>query len=93
LEVGTCEIALSGSAMVYDSESGDAMSVSSNVLTINVKAAQTASSNAYLKSLKINPSVLSPEFNKNVFEYNTSVGYDTQNLIIDALPEDKKASV
>jgi hypothetical protein len=92
-QVGVCEIAIDGRAMVYDYDTGDDMPVSSNVLKINVKAPATASEDAYLQSLKINPSVLTPAFDKNVFDYSTSVGSDVNNLIIDALPEDKKATV
>lgn len=93
LKQGDVEIAFSGRAMVYDFETDDEMSVSSNVLTINVKAVQTASDNAYLKSLKMSPSGLVPEFDKNVFEYAMEVGSDVEKLIINALPEDEKATV
>ncbi|MDF2944589.1 MAG: hypothetical protein K0S01_3447, partial [Herbinix sp.] len=93
LQVGTSEISFSGPAMVSDFALEREMSVSSNVLTLEVKPTVTASSNANLKSLKINPSILEPIFDKNVFNYNVNVGYETENLIIDALPEDNKASV
>lgn len=93
LKQGKTEIAFSGRAMVYDFETSDEMSISSNVLTINVKAKQTASDNAYLKSLKISPSGLVPEFNKNVFEYGMEVASDVNQLVINALPEDEKATI
>lgn len=93
IKVGTCEIAFQGRAMVYDFESGLELPVSSTVLTINVKAQETASENAFLKTLKISPSQLEPEFDKNTFEYNTSVGYETEQLIINALTEDSNATV
>ena len=90
---GTVEISFSGRAMVYDFETSDEMSVSSNVLTMEVKAAATASDNACLKSLKISPAQLTPEFNKTVYEYTTEVASDVSKLVIDALPEDEKATV
>jgi hypothetical protein len=93
LEIGTCEVALMEPFMVYDYETGTEMPVSSNVLTVNVKAPVTASTNAKLKSLKISPSVLTPAFDKNTFTYSTTVGYETQRLIIDAEREDSKAIV
>lgn len=93
--VGICEISFSGGnqIMVYDSRDGIAMSVSSNTLTINVTAPETASSNTRLKELQINPSTLSPAFSPDVYEYSTEVGYDTEQLVIVALPEDEKSTV
>jgi hypothetical protein len=93
LQAGKCEIEFTGSIMVYDHESGLPMSISSKSLELDVKVAQTASVNANLKSLKISPAKLSPDFDKNTLEYSTSVGYDTAKLIVEALPEDEKATV
>ncbi len=91
--IGVCDIALMEPFMVYDYETEAGLPVSSNVLTVNVKAAVTASTNAYLSSLKINPASLSPEFNKNTFEYQANVSYDTEKLIINADREDEKSIV
>jgi hypothetical protein len=93
LEVGFCDISVSGKSRVSEFEKGLEMSVSSDILSINVKAAETASENALLESLKINPSVLTPVFDKNTFAYSANVGYEVNKLIIDALPEDSKATV
>jgi hypothetical protein len=93
LKVGNCEISFSGRAMVYDFDSDMEMSVSSNVLNLSVKAKNTASTNTYLKSLKTNPVDITPEFDKNNFEYNVSVDNTTEKLIITAVPEDEKANV
>lgn len=93
LKVGTTEISFSGRAMVYDYDTGREMPVSSNTLTIKVIPAETASTNAYLKSLKISPSKISPDFDKNVLEYTAAVDYNTEKLVIYAIPEDDKASV
>ena len=91
-QVGICKIEFSDRAIVYEL-SGDEMSVSSNTLSINVTAPVTASSNARLKDLKINPSVLSPEFKAETFEYSTEVDYLTDKLVIVAIPEDEKSKV
>jgi hypothetical protein len=91
-QVGICTIAFSDRAVVYEFE-GAEMSVSSNSLTINVVAPETASNNTKLKSLKISPSVLSPEFSTDTYEYSTQVDAVTEQLVIVALPEDEKASV
>ncbi|HHU72031.1 MAG TPA: hypothetical protein GXZ21_08365 [Clostridiales bacterium] len=90
---GTTEISFSGRAMVYDYDNGDEMPVSSNVLSIEVKPAETASDNALLKNLKISPTELTPEFKNDVYEYGTSVGSDIEQLVINAVPEDSKAVV
>ena len=79
--------------MVYDYETGMPMSVSSNILELEVKAAHTASDNASLASLKISPSQLNPAFDKNIYEYNTNVAYDVDKLVVVALPEDEKATI
>ncbi len=92
LKVGECNLAFDGQVMVYD-EAGDAMSVSSDTLTIKVKAPQTASVNANLKSLETSPDDMTPAFDKNVYEYTMKVDNETTKLVINAVPEDDKASV
>ncbi|MDF2543999.1 MAG: hypothetical protein K0S47_3717 [Herbinix sp.] len=93
LKVGVCQISFSDRAMVYDFENEMEMSVSSNTLSVNVVAPKTASENAYLKSLKINPTKLTPAFDKNTFEYSTTVKNEVDKLIVSAVPEDEKATV
>lgn len=93
LEVGNSEISFSNRARVYDYEEGTEMSVSSNIYTLSVKAAVSASENALLKSLKISPSKLQPTFEKNTFSYNTIVEYDTEKLVVEALVEDENSIV
>ncbi len=90
LKVGNCKMALED-PVVYD-ESGNELSVSSDELTLKVKAKNTASTNANLKSLTTNPSI-EPSFNKKTLEYNVSVDSSTDELFIVADPEDKKATV
>lgn len=93
LKVGKLEIEFGSPIMVYDDELELPMSVFSDSLEIEVNPIQTASENAYLSSLKISPAELSPEFKKNVEEYRASVGYDIDRLVVDALPEDGKATI
>ena len=93
LKAGMCTFAFSGRAIVYDATTESEMSVSSNELTLNVKAPVSASTNANLKSLKISPSELTPSFDTKIFEYSANVSYDTEQLIITALSEDSKATV
>lgn len=93
LQVGMCELAFDRRAVVYDFDTGYEMSVSSNVLTLNVKAPETASANANLKSLKTGPVDITPAFDANITEYNVNVDNAVQQLVITALPEDSKARV
>lgn len=93
LKVGKCEIEFSGSVVVYDYDSGFPMSVSTNTLELEVQAPYTASDNANLSTLKISPQQLNPSFDKGIYEYNTTVGYDVQKLVIEAIPEDQKATI
>lgn len=93
LKVGICDIQFSGSVMVYDINTGYEMSVSSNKLTLNVKAPATASTDAKLKTLKTSPVDIEPAFSSDVYEYRANVSYDTKQLIITALPKDSKATV
>ncbi len=93
LKVGDTEIEFSGPIMVYDYGSGLPMSVFSDSLVLQVKAAQTASDNASLASLKISPEQLTPEFDKNIKEYSINVGYDVDRLVVVAIPEDDKSTI
>lgn len=93
LKVGKSEIEFSGPIMVYDEEFVMPMSVFSESLELEIVAAQTASENAFLSSLKISPAQLSPDFDKNVREYETSVDYDIDRIVVVAIPEDDKSTI
>jgi len=93
LKVGVCKITFNSPIKVYEYETMDEMSVASNDFNVNVKAADTASTNTFLQSLKISPSELTPTFDKNIFEYNSNVGNETEKLVINALPENNKSVV
>lgn len=92
-EVGIGEISLSDTPMVYNYNEGKEMSVSSNRITINVKAAKRVSTETSLSDLKINPGTLSPKFEPNIYEYSTKVDSDTISLVISATAKDSNASV
>lgn len=92
-KTGNCEISVKDNPEIYDYESGEIMSVSMNELSISVTAAKTASTNVNLKSLKINPGTLSPDFNKEETDYKTTVTSDTNQLIISAIAEDNSSIV
>jgi hypothetical protein len=92
-KLGTSEITLKDLTDIFEFESGEAMSLSSNRLTIQVEAKTAASKNAALKSIKINPGKLEPEFNKDEYDYTTKVDNNTKQLIVSSAAEDEKATV
>lgn len=90
---GTSDLSLDSRPIVYTYGMDQAMSVSSNVLTIAVEAAQDASDNANLSALKVNPGKISPAFATTVREYEVTVPYTTEMIIVSALTEDENAVV
>lgn len=53
----------------------------------------TLSNNAYLKEFRVDIPGITPDFNKNTFNYALTVEESVNNLNITAVPEDSKASV
>ncbi len=90
---GVSDISLDSRPIVYTYGMDNAMSVSSNVLTLAVEAAQDASDNANLSALKVSPGKISPAFATTVREYEVTVPYETEMLIVSALTEDENAVV
>ncbi|MBP3616704.1 MAG: cadherin-like beta sandwich domain-containing protein [Lachnospiraceae bacterium] len=93
LERGTADLSLDSRPMVYSYGMGNAMSVSSNVLNFAIEASKDASDNANLSALKVNPGKLSPAFATTVREYEVSVPFETEMIVVSALTEDENARV
>jgi hypothetical protein len=93
LDVGTGDVGISDSAVVYNSADGNEMSVSSNRLSITVASSKKLSKNNSLQSLKISPGTITPGFSKDVWEYSTTVSGDTNQLFVSAIPADSNAVV
>lgn len=91
--VGGCEIAMRDKAHVYEDEGGNEMSVSSNSLSVKVEAAAEAGSNTRLKTLKVSPAGLIPEFAPEITEYELQAEGEVSALVISAVPEDEAATV
>lgn len=53
----------------------------------------TLSNNAYLKEFRVDIPGITPDFNKNTFNYALTVEESVNNLNVTAVPEDSKASV
>ncbi len=62
-------------------------------LTIQIKAAEDANSDATLKSLRISPGTLTPAFSPDVYEYRTEVSGATGSIYVSAVANDEKAKV
>lgn len=91
--LGTASIAMRGTPELYEAGTGFLMSVSSNMLNLEILPDDRASSDATLAALKINPGVLSPEFETGVFEYTTAVDNGVESIIISAVANDLNATV
>lgn len=59
----------------------------------NSVQSKTKSSNADLKNLKLNVDGITPEFNSEVTEYTLIVDSDTEEVKVQAVPDDKNANV
>ena len=90
---GVSDLSLDSRPVVYTYGMDGAMSVSSNVLTVAVEAAQDASDNANLSALKVSPGKISPAFATTVREYEVTVPYESERIVVSALTEDENAVV
>jgi len=93
LERGISELSLDSRPIVYTYGMENAMSVSSNVLSLTVEASQDASDNANLSALKVNPGKLSPAFATTIREYEVTIPYAAEMIVVSALTEDENAVV
>jgi len=93
LAVGGSEVAIKDKAYIYEDDTGNEMSVSSNSLFVKVEATEEASDNARLGTLKVNPTGLVPEFAPETTRYELEVGSEIHSLVISAVPEDPGATV
>ncbi len=72
---------------------GTAISLLTEDLTLNIGATEDLSNDASLKSLRVSPGSLSPEFSRNVFEYSVSVSAATGSIYVSAIANDEAAKV
>ena len=92
-KTGACEISMRGTPEVYEADSGNLMSVSSNRLSFEIKPSDKASSDASLAVMKVNPGSLSPEFTPGVHEYSTTVENNVDEIFVSASPNSAGATV
>lgn len=92
LQAGSTQITVS-TQEVYDADEEMATVDRLGNSTVTVEAEDGASADAGLKSLKVSPGTLSPEFSSDVTEYSVSVGPDVTKLAVSAEANDESATV
>ncbi|MBQ9119376.1 MAG: cadherin-like beta sandwich domain-containing protein [Lachnospiraceae bacterium] len=90
---GVCQFGTSRTPMVYAYENGSSMSVKAEPFSFRIAAAQSASSNAKLETLRISPGRLTPEFSSETTEYEVTLESGTDCLVVSAVPQDLIAKV
>ena len=93
VKTGGCEISMRGTPEIYETDSGNLMSVSSNKLSLEIKPSAKASSDASLAIMKVNPGTLSPEFAPSIHEYSMTVEYNATEIFVSASPNNVDATV
>ncbi len=91
--VGDSKFSIRNNPEIYDANEGNAMSVSSQPLTLSVLAGTTASSDATLAQLKVGSAVLTPSFDPLIKDYSVRVENSLIKLAVSAVPNDPLASV
>ena len=92
LKAGMTQITVS-SWEGYDSDGQMLTLDKQGTSAIAITAPEGVSADAALKSLQIAPGVLNPAFSPDVENYTASVGLDTENLTVSAVPNSDKATV
>lgn len=93
IKMGSSEFSMRGTPEIYEADLGYLMSVSTNKITIGVKASKTASSDAALGLIRINPGELSPAFSPDKYEYSVQVPYEVTEIYVSAAPNDPQTEV
>ncbi len=92
LQAGSTQITVS-TQEVYDADEQLVNIEKLGNSTVTVAAEAGASADAGLKSLKVSPGTLSPEFSSDVTEYSVTVGPDVSKLAVSAEANDEAATV
>ena len=91
--MGESKFSVRNNPEIYDANDEEAMSVSSQPLTVSVLAGTTASSDATLSALKVGSAVLTPSFDPQIRDYNVRVENAFDKLAVSAVANDPLASV
>jgi len=90
---GSCILSFSEDPSVFEADTEDAMSVSYEDLSLQVKKAIVLSKNTKLISLRVSPGEMEPSFSKTLREYKVYVGADVDRIMVSAEPEEEAAVV
>ena len=93
VKMGSSELSMRGTPEIYEADLGYLMSVSTNKISLEVKASKTASSDAALGLIRINPGELSPAFSPDKYEYSVQVPFEVTEIYVSAAPNDPQTEV
>lgn len=77
----------------YDNNGQVLAEVKTGSSAITIQGLPTSSDDASLQSLQISPGTLDPSFSPATDTYRATVGLDTENLTVSAVPNNEKATV
>ncbi|MCI8660756.1 MAG: hypothetical protein HFG54_11030 [Lachnospiraceae bacterium] len=77
----------------YDNNGSVLADVKKGSSTITIQGLATSSDDASLQSLQISPGNLEPAFTPGTENYTATVGLDTENLTVSAIPNNSNATV
>lgn len=77
----------------YDSNGQTLTEVKTGSSAITIQGRETSSDDALLQSLQVSPGTLDPVFSPDTENYRVTVGLDTENLSISAIPNNEHATV
>lgn len=77
----------------YDNNGSVLADVKQGSSTVTIQGLETSSEDATLQSLQISPGTLDPAFTPGTENYTATVGLDTENLAVSAVPNNGNATV
>lgn len=77
----------------YDNNGQALAEVKTGSSSITIQGLETSSEDATLQSLQISPGTLEPAFTPGTENYTATVGLDTENLAVSAVPNNEGATV
>ena len=92
LEVGESDVTL-GETIVQEYGSARLIDAASSPVSISVETNQQVSSDSALSELLVYPGEFDESFSPEVYEYHMTVGVETENVVLSAVPSDENAVV
>lgn len=92
LEVGESDVTL-GETIVQEYGSARLIDAASSPVSILVETNRQVSSDSTLSELLVYPGELDESFSPEIYEYHMTVGVETENVVLSAVPADENAVV